>query len=137
MDEKVPAEVQEYMNAETSKQMHLPFHNYAGPGTHVANNIVNKVMPTTLIDQASLIHDIEYVKPSNQWKADNNMYKNLLRAGGIKYLPIANHTRLAFLAKDVSQLKSDDKTSVETYNYLKKLAISNNMVNKNMKFSDN
>lgn len=55
--------------------------------------------PTTTLDKAALIHDIEYLK-GNQWKADNNMWSNLLRDNPLN-LPLANMTRLAFLTKDI------------------------------------
>ncbi len=54
-------------------------------------------MPTTFLDAASLIHDIEYIYYSDQTIPDNNMFKNLLPYS----LIVASVTRAAFLVKDI------------------------------------
>lgn len=61
-------------------EFHLPGHNYAGPGTHVKNRVLNRVKPTTALDTAALIHDIEYLY-LDQDIADKNFRDNLFRNG--------------------------------------------------------
>lgn len=41
---------------------------------------MNNDQPVSYIDQAALIHDIEYLKTANRAKADLNMFANLFRA---------------------------------------------------------
>lgn len=77
----------------------MPGHNYAGPGTHVISRVRRRIRPTTTLDIASLIHDVEYLT-GEQFKADNNMWKNIVRSAPY-LMPIANNARLAFLAKDL------------------------------------
>lgn len=60
---------------------------------------MGRIKPTTKLDRAALIHDIEYLK-GDQWKADNNMWKNLVRDSWTN-IPVANAARAAFLIKDV------------------------------------
>jgi hypothetical protein len=95
------------------------------------NNQV-KPFPTTL-DQAALIHDIEYMKPNNQFKADNNMWKNIVKTNPF-LLGVANNIRLLFLIKDVLGFKRNDYTNLNVYNDLKRK--SKNLINNNMKFAD-
>lgn len=45
-------------------EYHLPGTNFAGPGTHVATRIVNRVLPTSVNDVLTMVHDIEYYKYS-------------------------------------------------------------------------
>lgn len=93
-------------------EYHVPFHNYMGPGTHVLTNLVDKIQPTTVFDKASMIHDVEYVKPGNQWRADNNMWLNSVKEAPY-LLPIHNMIRAAFLVKDLAGYKPT--TSEELY----------------------
>lgn len=79
--------------------MHLPFHNFAGPGTHIMERVLAHQQPTTFLDRAALIHDVEYLA-GDQFHADNNMWLNLIRHNPLA-LPIANAVRLGFLLKDV------------------------------------
>ncbi len=69
----------DYALAEDTTEYHLPGHNYAGPGTHTITRMLKGDLPTTYIDKAALVHDIEYMKPNNKMKADLNMYKNLMK----------------------------------------------------------
>ncbi len=78
-----------------------------------------------------MIHDIEYLK-GNQWKADNNMWMNLMRESKLN-LPLANATRAAFLIKDL--IGYDTPISNQKYKYAKKLAIEKYNLGK-MKFYD-
>lgn len=41
-------------------QIHLPNHNYTGPNTNLLLNIEKGIKPYNKIDEASLIHDIDY-----------------------------------------------------------------------------
>lgn len=78
---------------------HLPFHNYAGPGTHVAYNVLNGVEPVGVIDAAALIHDIEYTSDQiSQSDADENMISNIERYG-IPIIP--SIISFCFRVKDV------------------------------------
>lgn len=57
-------------------EYHVPYHNYAGPNTRTIARVINGDKPTTLLDAASLIHDIEYY--SGEYStADMNMVRNL------------------------------------------------------------
>lgn len=99
-------------------EYHIPGYEYAGPGTHIISRIENQVKPRNFIDEASLIHDIEYMKKNNQFNADNNMWLNLVRRHSWMY-PLANLVRIAFIAKDISGLKANDYENDDVYNYLK------------------
>lgn len=90
---------------EDSKEYHLPFHNYAGPGTHILEKLRNHVAPTTDFDKASMIHDIEYLYLP-QRVADDNMWKNLVRES-IFNIPAANFARAAFYLKDIVGYQTD------------------------------
>ncbi len=46
---------------ENSIQLHVPGHNYLGPGTHVISNILNQVKPVDITDAIALQHDVNYV----------------------------------------------------------------------------
>jgi len=73
-------------------------HNYAGPGTHTYNRIVNGDKPVSVIDAASLIHDIEYTDGRiGQYKADINMLHNMNVYGSYLTTPVA----IAFMAKSI------------------------------------
>lgn len=74
-----------------------------------------RIKPTTTLDKASLIHDIEYLK-DDQFKADNNMWINIVKENPL-LIPIANATRAAFLVKDVIGYKTEQ--DLESYKYLK------------------
>jgi len=113
---------------------HVPFHKYAGPGTNIRNKILEGVRPfQSNLDESAIIHDIEYMKPNNQWNADNNMAWNLARNGNYAEAIIS---RLAFLVKDLTGLKRKDKTDLNEYNQLKAIATAKGLINKNMSFSD-
>lgn len=76
---------------------HLPLHRYAGPGTDIHHNILNKVLPTTDLDLVSMVHDIEYLMHS-QDISDSNMVKNI----SLKYptIPLEYVVYIAFKVKD-------------------------------------
>lgn len=60
------------------EEYHVPYHNYAGPNTRTVARVINGDKPTTLLDAASLIHDIEYY--SGEYSiADMNMVHNLAK----------------------------------------------------------
>ena len=63
-------------------EMHLPFHNYAGPGTHVLTRILRGDEPINYIDAAALIHDIEYTGNVPQQTADTTMERNIAKYNG-------------------------------------------------------
>lgn len=78
------------------QEYHLPGHNYAGPGTRVKSNIINDVKPTTALDAAALVHDVEYL--SGLYKqADENITYNLTKVNPSLAVP----TYLAMKVKDV------------------------------------
>lgn len=68
-----------YAKEENGNQYHIPYHNYAGPGTHTISNLLNGLEPVDYIDKAALVHDIEYLREGNKLAADYNMFKNLNR----------------------------------------------------------
>lgn len=45
---------------DTSLELHLPFMNYMGPGTHVAERLRKGITPNSHGDAVALVHDIEY-----------------------------------------------------------------------------
>lgn len=104
----------------SSSEWHLPFHKYAGPGTHIINNLQQHVQPTTALDRISRHHDIEYLKPNNQQQADSEMVEDLLREP--LYPPVIGAaTYAAFKIKDFLHLKDNDKTDINAYQYAKEL----------------
>jgi hypothetical protein len=65
-------------------QWHLPFHNYAGPGTRVFTNILTGVKPTNYLDRVAQEHDVNYTDGTmTQLEADNIMIKKV----PLPYLP--------------------------------------------------
>lgn len=42
-------------------ELHVPLHNFMGPGTHIIHRITNGILPINQADAASMIHDIEYL----------------------------------------------------------------------------
>lgn len=75
-----------------------------------------RVKPTTSLDKAALIHDVEYLK-GNQTKADNNMWLNMVRDNPFNF-GVANAVRLGFLLKDL--IGYDVKESKQDYLDLRK-----------------
>ncbi len=61
-------------------EYHIPFHNYAGPGTHVLTRIERGDQPINDIDAAALVHDLEYIRDNSRIHADAHMALNMLRA---------------------------------------------------------
>ena len=67
---------------ERTAEWHIPFHNYAGPGTRVLTRLINNKKPINDLDSAALIHDIEYMDPRlTKEQADENMVRNLNNTG--------------------------------------------------------
>jgi hypothetical protein len=56
---------------------HLPFHNYAGPGTKIVTRVLRGDIPINYLDASALIHDIEYIRDSNRIHADEHFKNNL------------------------------------------------------------
>jgi len=52
------------IDKETGIQFHYPGSNFTGPGTHVAYNILNNILPTSKTDYVARQHDIDYLKSS-------------------------------------------------------------------------
>lgn len=74
------AKLEDLAQAEQGLQLHLPGHNYAGPGTHVISNILNGVQPVDYLDSVSLQHDLDYSRSSTLseiLKADDKMIKDI------------------------------------------------------------
>jgi len=66
---------------ENTIQFHIPFHNYAGPGTNTISNILNNVLPVDTVDSLALKHDLDYLLSktvSDIKKADDSMVSTLL-----------------------------------------------------------
>jgi len=102
------------------REFHLPGHNYAGPGTRVISKVLAGVKPTSQLDAAALVHDVEYLS-GNYVRADSNMEYNL----GKNLHPATVATTLSFLAKDLVGYKPE--TDIKAYDYLK-----NEVVNKGL-----
>lgn len=68
-----------------------------------------------------MIHDIEYYR-GNQFKADNNMYTNIVKDNPL-LIPYANLIRAGFLVKDI--FGYDVPVNDEQYEHLKQLSIQN------------
>lgn len=49
-------------NLGTQQGLHLPGHNWLGPGTDVHGNLIRNVQPTDLDDQIAMKHDLAYAK---------------------------------------------------------------------------
>lgn len=76
--------------------------------------------PVTWLDYISRDHDIEYIKPNNQKKADDIMVKQLRQR--YWYMPqVSALARLAFTIKDIVGAKKNDKTDEEVYKYAKQI----------------
>lgn len=117
---------------EDSTQYHLPYHNYAGPGTNTIKNLLNNVQPTTYIDRAALIHDIEYIKPGNQLKADRNMITNMDKAF-LLGKPIHQIIAKVFIAKNI--IGYNPPTDIQLYEAAKAY-VKQKYDLKGMRFSD-
>lgn len=86
-----------------TKEYHLPFHNYAGPGTNVFDNVMNGKMPYSNVDLTSLYHDVDYLKSAGKsgvnadLKAMKNTNNGMMKAAmGLaaltnQYLGAINH----------------------------------------------
>jgi hypothetical protein len=121
-------------NGENGIEFHLPFHNYAGPGTHIETRIDKSMMPTDILDRAALIHDIEYEDPNiTQFQADNNMWKNLVRKS-FYMTPVANLTRLILLANSVLGIHKPEK-DIDKYERLRRKARENGLQDNDMFYS--
>lgn len=84
---------------EDSTEYHLPFHNYAGPGTHIAERVARGDKPVSGVDASALVHDIEYLT-GEQKRADSNMVSNLLKK--YPFTPMIPLTaKGGFMAKDL------------------------------------
>ena len=75
--------LQDQMMEEVDKtDLTLFTHNYMGPGTRIATNILEGREPVSLLDKISLVHDIELLK-YDSYQADKNFYTNVQRYGSI------------------------------------------------------
>lgn len=52
-------EVAKYVPPYDAKEIHLPGHNYCGPGTDVNRRRRNKVQPVNRLDRACMLHDLD------------------------------------------------------------------------------
>lgn len=93
----------------TTSHWHLPYHNYAGPGTDIEGNILRNKLPVNALDTAALIHDIEYLALPYEL-ADINFRDNLNSI-------LDPLVKLSFAIKDYFQYKPPQ--SIEKYNELK------------------
>jgi len=123
-----PTVIDQKRDSDTT-EYHLPFHNFAGPGTHIIEKLEKGVKPTTDLDLAALIHDVEYLG-LDQRIADRNFRENLIRQSIFNF-PLANFTSVAFTLKDLVgyPIERDE----QAYKYAKKLVEKNYDLGK-MKF---
>jgi hypothetical protein len=81
-----------------------------------------------VLDQVSLVHDIEYLKPNNEIQADIRFIKNIIKKKGVSGIPLALSTGLIFGVKNALGIKlSEQQGNVKDYEYYKRLAIKNNL----------
>lgn len=114
---------------ENTKEFHIPFHNYAGPGTHVLERLNNNRRPTNDLDYASLIHDIEYMNPNiTKKQADDNMINNLKKT---KHPMVALGASVLLKLFNKMGSKENDK---EKYLLAKNMALNKGYINKHMSF---
>lgn len=114
-------------------QLHLPGHNFTGPGTHLYRNLVLGLKSVNKVDEAALEHDLAYANNGDKKLADkilidktHEIYKNpdnSLREKGE-----------AFLVNKIIKVKNligfginDDLLSMKT-KFIKFLEESNNIV---------
>ena len=67
--------------AGTGYELHMPGHQFTGPGTKISKRIVNKVQPADEVDAISKTHDIDYstaTTPDAVRRADRKMENSLL-----------------------------------------------------------
>lgn len=89
------------------------------------DRITKQDKPINSLDQAALVHDIEYMRPNvNQFAADNKMWTNAIKAN-IFNLPTANISRLGLLLKDLVGYRPN--SSLHDYQLLKQLAVDNGL----------
>lgn len=82
------------------REYHIPFHNYAGPGTHLTERIERGDKPVSVLDAAAMIHDVDYLS-GDQAKADSTMLSNLTKGGFLSTGPLSVlPAKLAFSLKD-------------------------------------
>lgn len=99
---------------ETSTEYHIPFHNYAGPGTHITSRIIRGVQPINFIDEAALLHDIEYIKPDNKIAADTKMVDTLKKTSPL----VAFAAAVLFKLRQLLGIKEGDPVSQQQHDYL-------------------
>lgn len=120
------------LKPETTKEYHIPYHNYAGPGTRVLQRVFDKKQPINSLDAASLIHDIEYYIMDQQ-TADDNYFWNLISQSKAN-LPLAVLSRLSFYLKDLIGYKQEK--DINKYTIAKQLVQENQLLkNYKMKFN--
>lgn len=56
---------------EKGVEINWPGTVYLGPGTHVINNVINKIQPVSRTDAIALVHDVDYLLASNDQDAIN------------------------------------------------------------------
>jgi hypothetical protein len=94
---------------------HLPFHNYAGPGTKVITRILRGDIPVNYLDATALIHDVEYIRDSSRKHADQHFRDNLNKNGW----PVTKAlTSLLFSIDPVNRTEDN----LELYNIIKPYA---------------
>lgn len=114
-----------YYHEESTNEYHLPFHNYAGPGTHIKERIDRGDKPINSLDAAALVHDIEYLT-GKQNDADSNMIKNLWYNNySVPAIPLA--ANIGFKVKDIIGYKPDTNDSLAEH--LKGEVYSQNLLN--------
>lgn len=78
---------------ETSIEIHAPYMNFMGPGTHIVDRVNRRVMPRNKTDFVALLHDIDYLRTAGSsfgtamsdlkaiWNADKDIYGAAMTAG--------------------------------------------------------
>lgn len=55
---------------EDSIEFHYPGQNFTGPGTHIYQRVMDKVLPNNRTDAVTLMHDVDYMLATNSAMAD-------------------------------------------------------------------
>lgn len=122
-----------FSKQDTSLELHLPFMNYMGPGTHVAERLRKGILPVSHGDAVALVHDIEYYGIEERL-ADANAVHN---AQGITKAAMY----LAFGLKNLFggiKPERDQQLYSELLKYVENTPVYKNMLDKyNIKFINN
>lgn len=106
---------------ETNSEFHYPGTNYLGPGTHLFNNVKNKIRPTSYVDQIALEHDLDYTQlvGKSTYDADIKAIKKAFNKPSIQSVAMITGLGTKIIMDKIIGDKFNkpfkDKTAEETY----------------------